>query len=81
MTVITIAIDDIVTSLERNGYRFAPRKGSRKFFDYKVPGPIIGRDFEYLQILMRHEECVHDYLVERAKEHLAECRRLLDGGK
>ncbi len=66
---------DLILDLERQGLRFAPRclNGINRF-DYFAPGVLTEKQTEMLITLKQDEKAVCQYLIDRAKRMLDECR-------
>ena len=74
-------VEDIIISLEERGYCFGPRQYKTiRRFDYVAPGRIPQKETVLLQQLKKSEEQVCDYLVQRAKTALNECRQIVKKG-
>ena len=76
MQATAIDIEQAILSLERKGFRFAPR---RYGFDYEIPRV---SDQEWAQAsavireLKRDEMAVSEWLVERARGHIGKMREI-----
>jgi hypothetical protein len=69
---------DAILELEKQGIRFAPRRlNGIDRFDYCISSPLTKEQTEKLIILKRNEKEVCQYLVDRAKNMLDECRNAI----
>jgi len=71
-----------VIELERQGFRFAPRrKNGIDRFDYIPPKILTHEQAEALIRLKQDEETVCGFLVGRAKKELNKCKHIAEGGE